>query len=60
VTLSSWPPYSPEKPSEITHGKNIVDAAKEVGVKFFIFRYVVRFQVALEAESNKCEAPSQA
>ncbi|KAJ7912411.1 hypothetical protein B0H13DRAFT_2007472 [Mycena leptocephala] len=40
VTLSSWPPYSPEKPSEITHGKNIVDAAKEVGVKFFMFSSV--------------------
>jgi hypothetical protein len=26
---------------EITQGKNLVDAAKEVGVKFFIWRYVL-------------------
>ncbi|KAJ7330357.1 hypothetical protein DFH08DRAFT_312583 [Mycena albidolilacea] len=30
VTLSTFPPYSPEKPSEITVGKNIIDAAKEL------------------------------
>ncbi|KAJ7648757.1 NAD(P)-binding protein [Mycena polygramma] len=38
-------PHAPKcfdhsKPSEITHGKNIVDAAKETGVKFFIFSSV--------------------
>ncbi|KAJ7900903.1 hypothetical protein B0H13DRAFT_1622162 [Mycena leptocephala] len=37
MTLSTFPPYSPEKPSEITVGKNIIDAAKEVGVKFIVF-----------------------
>ncbi|KAJ6465601.1 NAD(P)-binding protein [Mycena vitilis] len=40
VTLSGFPPFTEEKPSEITHGKNIVDAAKEAGVKFFIFSSV--------------------
>ncbi|KAF7340689.1 NmrA domain-containing protein [Mycena sanguinolenta] len=40
VTLSTFPPYSLEKPSEITVGKNIIDAAKEVGVKFIIFSSV--------------------
>jgi hypothetical protein len=38
LTLSTFPPYSAEKPSEITVGKNIIDAAKEVGVKFIVFR----------------------
>ncbi|KAJ7611428.1 NAD(P)-binding protein [Mycena polygramma] len=37
VTLSGFPPYTPERPSQVTHGKNIVDAAKEAGIKFFIF-----------------------
>ncbi|KAK7064991.1 NmrA domain-containing protein [Favolaschia claudopus] len=36
VTLSGYPPYSADKPSEITIGKNIVDAAKEAGVKFIV------------------------
>ncbi|KAJ6548803.1 hypothetical protein B0H19DRAFT_193977 [Mycena capillaripes] len=40
ATLSTFPPYSPEKPSEITVGKSIVDVAKEAGVKFFIFSSV--------------------
>ncbi|KAF7377000.1 NmrA domain-containing protein [Mycena sanguinolenta] len=40
VTFSTFPPYSPEKPSEITVGKNIIDAAKEVGVKFIVFSSV--------------------
>ncbi|KAF7358530.1 NmrA domain-containing protein [Mycena venus] len=40
VTLSTFPPYSAEKPSEITVGKNIIDAAKEVGVKFIVFSSV--------------------
>ncbi|KAJ6510998.1 hypothetical protein C8R45DRAFT_892494 [Mycena sanguinolenta] len=40
VTLSTFPPYSPEKPSEITVGKNIIDAAKEVGAKFIVFSSV--------------------
>ncbi|KAJ7233720.1 hypothetical protein B0H12DRAFT_1191910 [Mycena haematopus] len=40
VTLSTYPPYSPEKPSEITVGKNVIDAAKEVGVKFIVFSSV--------------------
>ncbi|KAJ7602902.1 NAD(P)-binding protein [Mycena polygramma] len=40
LTLSGFPPFTEEKPSEITHGKNIVDAAKEAGVKFFIFSSV--------------------
>ncbi|KAJ7160150.1 hypothetical protein C8R46DRAFT_905848 [Mycena filopes] len=30
-----------EGPNEIVQGKNMVDAAKEVGVKFFIFRQVL-------------------
>jgi hypothetical protein len=29
-----------EGPNEVTQGKNIIDAAKEAGVKFFIFTYV--------------------
>ncbi|KAF8190669.1 hypothetical protein K438DRAFT_1970967 [Mycena galopus ATCC 62051] len=40
VTLSTFPPYSVEKPSEVTVGKNIIDAAKEVGVKFIVFSSV--------------------
>ncbi|KAJ7181166.1 hypothetical protein C8R46DRAFT_1071587 [Mycena filopes] len=34
VTLSVW---VPGQLSEMEHGKNIVDASKEVGVKFFVF-----------------------
>ncbi|KAJ6459659.1 hypothetical protein C8R45DRAFT_554173 [Mycena sanguinolenta] len=37
VTLSGFPPFSAEKPSELTIGKNIIDAAKEAGVKFIVF-----------------------
>ncbi|KAK7055573.1 NmrA domain-containing protein [Favolaschia claudopus] len=40
VTLSTYPPYSAEKPSEVTIGKTIIDAAKEVGVKFIVFSSV--------------------
>jgi hypothetical protein len=29
-----------EGPNELVQGKNIIDAAKEAGVKFFIFRYI--------------------
>lgn len=36
---------SAEGPNEIVQGKNMVDAAKEAGVKFFIFSYdFVHFQ----------------
>ncbi|KAK6993100.1 NmrA domain-containing protein [Favolaschia claudopus] len=40
VTLTSFPPYSAEKPSEVTVGKTIIDVAKEVGVKFIVFSSV--------------------
>jgi hypothetical protein len=30
-----------EGPNELTQGKNMIDAAKEVGVKFFIFTYAL-------------------
>jgi hypothetical protein len=50
MTLSTFPPYSPEKPSEITVGKNIIDAAKEVGVKFIVFRYVILHTLATQSE----------
>ncbi|KAJ6508256.1 nucleotide-diphosphate-sugar epimerase/NmrA family protein [Mycena sanguinolenta] len=41
VTVPSFgPPSSEGSPSEITQGKNIVDAAKEADVKFFVFRFV--------------------
>ncbi|KAF7340407.1 NmrA domain-containing protein [Mycena venus] len=40
VTLSGFPPYSPEKPSEVTVGKAIINAAKEAGVKFIVFSSV--------------------
>ncbi|KAJ7776282.1 hypothetical protein B0H16DRAFT_1712658 [Mycena metata] len=34
VTLSVW---SPDALSEQTHGRNIIDASKEIGAKFFVF-----------------------
>ncbi|KAJ7752924.1 hypothetical protein B0H16DRAFT_1459642 [Mycena metata] len=34
VTLSVW---SPDQLSEQTHGRNMIDASNEVGVKFFVF-----------------------
>jgi len=37
VTLPIIPPIQTTGPDEVTQGKNMVDAAKEVGVKFFIF-----------------------
>ncbi|KAJ7445533.1 hypothetical protein B0H11DRAFT_2341019 [Mycena galericulata] len=39
VTLTVWRP-SPDAPTEIEQGKNIVDACKEVGTKFVIFSSV--------------------
>ncbi|KAJ7490678.1 hypothetical protein FB451DRAFT_1513481 [Mycena latifolia] len=38
VTASPFMEKTVETPDELTQGKNIVDTAKEVGVKFFIFR----------------------
>ncbi|KAK7040532.1 NmrA domain-containing protein [Favolaschia claudopus] len=40
ATVSTFPPYSAEKPSEVTLGKNIIDAAREVGVKFIVLSSV--------------------
>ncbi|KAJ7434021.1 hypothetical protein B0H11DRAFT_2119499 [Mycena galericulata] len=37
VTVPVIPPIFPEGPSELSQGTNMVDAAKEAGVKFFIF-----------------------
>ncbi|KAJ6585535.1 NAD(P)-binding protein [Mycena capillaripes] len=38
VTFPNLPPFSPPgAPEEIIQGKTIIDAAKEVGIKFFVF-----------------------
>ncbi|KAJ6471142.1 NAD(P)-binding protein [Mycena vitilis] len=68
VTLSGFPPYTVEKPSQVTHGRNIVDAAKEAGIKFFIFSSVPgltkltkgRFEVGLYDEKAEIEEYLQA
>ncbi|KAJ7142854.1 NAD(P)-binding protein [Mycena epipterygia] len=44
-------PADPQGKGEITQGKNLVDAAKEVGVKFFIYRCVISVPDARK-ESN--------
>ncbi|KAJ7772970.1 hypothetical protein DFH07DRAFT_952941 [Mycena maculata] len=37
VTVPIFPPIRTSGPNELTQGKNMVDAAKEAGIKFFIF-----------------------
>ncbi|KAJ7785230.1 hypothetical protein DFH07DRAFT_726509 [Mycena maculata] len=37
ITVPLLPPVVTSGPSELTQGKNMVDASKEAGVKFFIF-----------------------
>ncbi|KAJ7123619.1 hypothetical protein C8R44DRAFT_875803 [Mycena epipterygia] len=37
VTVPVIPPITPTGPSELTQGHNMIDAAKEVGIKFFVF-----------------------
>ncbi|KAJ6459658.1 hypothetical protein C8R45DRAFT_1030646 [Mycena sanguinolenta] len=54
VTLSGVPPYSAEKPSEITIGKNIIDAAKEAGVKFIVFSSVPGLTKLTGGKYTKC------
>ncbi|KAJ7732073.1 hypothetical protein DFH07DRAFT_968556 [Mycena maculata] len=38
VTVPLMPPINTSGPSELTQGKNMVDASKEAGVKFVVFR----------------------
>ncbi|KAJ7123630.1 hypothetical protein C8R44DRAFT_620558 [Mycena epipterygia] len=40
VTVPVILPITPPGPNEMTQGKNMVDAAKEVGIKFFVFSSV--------------------
>ncbi|KAF7336146.1 NmrA domain-containing protein [Mycena venus] len=40
VTFPKLPLFGEDGPDEIIQGKNIVDAAKEVGIKFFVFSSV--------------------
>ncbi|KAF7367711.1 NmrA domain-containing protein [Mycena sanguinolenta] len=54
VTLSGFPPYSAEKPSEIAIGKNIIDAAKEAGVKFIVFSSVPGLTKLTGGKYTKC------
>jgi hypothetical protein len=45
-------PADPRGKGEIQQGMNLVDAAKEVGVKFFIWTFVISRQI-LESESHR-------
>ena len=48
-----------EGKSEADQGKNIVDAAKEAGIKFFIWTFVFDFVIFKASHANSLKLPPQ-